>query len=374
MTSAHYGDNIVQNIMFLGRKDVSKVRQFDYTIVPDEIMNHEVMNLVSAIHEYKGKQELFIAAKADVLEAMLEIALIQSTGASNRIEGIFTSDERLDALVKLQAEPRNRSEREIAGYREVLRLIHENYDYMAPRTNVILQLHRDLYQFSPSSIGGKFKNSDNLITETDALGQRKIRFKPLTAFETPEAVDRLTNTFIEAINAEKYDPLLLIPMFVLDFLCIHPFNDGNGRMSRLLTLLLLYRSGYIVGKYISIETIIEKTKEIYYDVLQDSSEDWREGKNAYLPFVSYYLEVILSAYKEFSARVELMQNRSLSKPARIRQLFDNTLQKLSKRTILEKCPDISASTVEMTLATLLKEGYIIKTGAGKNTAYIRNSD
>jgi Fic family protein len=205
---------------------------------------------------------------------MLEIAIIQSTGASNRIEGIYTSDEHLDALVKLKAEPRNRSEREIAGYREVLRLIHESYDYIVPRTNVILRLHRDLYQFSPSSTGGKYKNSDNLITETDAFGQSKIRFKPLTDFEISEAVDCLTNTFIDAINADKYDPLLLIPMFVLDFLCIHPFNDGNGRMSRLLTLLLLYRSGYIVGKYISIEMIIEKTKETYYEVLQDSSAEW----------------------------------------------------------------------------------------------------
>lgn len=350
------------------------MREFNYTSIPNELMNYELMNLISAIHEYKGKQELFIEAKADVLEAMLEIAIIQSTGASNRIEGIYTSEERLDALVKLKAEPRNRSEREIAGYREVLRLIYESYDYMMPRTNVILQLHRDLYQFSPSSIGGKFKNSDNLITETDAFGQSKIRFKPLTAFETPEAVDRLSNTFIDAINAEKYDPLLLIPMFVLDFLCIHPFNDGNGRMSRLLTLLLLYRSGYVVGKYISIEMIIEKTKETYYEVLLDSSSEWHEGKNSYLPFVRYYLEVILNAYKEFSARVELMQNRSLSKPERIRKLFDSTLQKLSKRMILEKCPDISTSTVEITLAALLKEGYIIKTGAGKNTVYIRNTD
>ncbi|MFA5385656.1 MAG: Fic family protein [Eubacteriales bacterium] len=350
------------------------MRAFGYAIIPDELMNFEMMNLVSAIHEYKGKQDLFNEAKADVLEAMLEIAVIQSTGASNRIEGIYASDERLDALVKQKVEPRNRSEREIAGYREALRLIHESYDYMAPRTNVILQLHKDLYQFSPSSAGGKFKNSDNLITETDAFGQRKMRFRPLMAFETPEAVDRLTGAFIDAINAEKYDPLLLIPMFVLDFLCIHPFNDGNGRMSRLLTLLLLYRSGYIVGKYISIEMIIEKTKETYYEALQDISAEWHEGKNSYLPFVRYYLEIILSAYKEFSARVELMQNRSLSKPERIRKLFDSSLQKLSKRIILEKCPDISTSTIEITLASLLKEGYIIKTGAGKNTAYIRNMD
>lgn len=350
------------------------MRKFDYRVIPDELMNHEVMNLVSAIHEYKGKQDLFIETKPDVLEAMLEIAKIQSTGASNRIEGIYTSDERLDAIVKAKAEPRNRSEREIAGYREVLALIHENYDYMAPRTNVILQLHRDLYHFSPSSNGGKFKNADNVIAETDTSGESKIRFQPLSAFETPEAVDRLTEAFNGAINDEKYDPLLLVPMFILDFLCIHPFNNGNGRMSRLLTLLVLYRAGYIVGKYLSIEMIIEKTKETYYEVLYESSVDWHEEKNSYLSFVKYYLEVILSAYKEFSSRVELMQDRSLSKPERIRKLFDSTLQKLSKRMIIEKCPDISTSTVELTLAALLKEGYIIKTGAGKNTAYIRNTE
>jgi len=372
LTSAYFGDNIVQNNIFIGQNGGLAVREFDYTKVPNELMNHELINLVSAIHEYKGKQELFIEAKPDVLEAMLEIAIIQSTGASNRIEGIYTSDERLDALVKFKAEPRNCSEREIAGYREVLSIIHESYDYVAPRTNVILQLHRDLYQFSPVSSGGKLKNSDNIITETDSSGHSRVRFRPVSAFETPEAVDRLTSTFIEAIHTEKYDPLLLIPMFVLDFLCIHPFNDGNGRMSRLLTLLLLYRSGYIVGKYISIELIIEKTKETYYEVLLDSSSRWYEGKNDYFPFVKYYLEVILSAYKEFSSRVELMQNRNLSKPERIRVLFNNTLQKLSKRMILEKCPDISTSTVEITLASLLKKGYILKTGAGKNTAYIRN--
>ena len=350
------------------------MRIFDYTIIPAELMNHELMNLVSAIHEYRGKQELFIEAKPDVLQAMLEIAKIQSTGASNRIEGIYTSEERLAALVKSKAEPRNRSEQEIAGYREVLSLIHDSYDYMVPRTNVILQLHRDLYQFSPASYGGSFKNSDNVIAEIDSSGQSRVRFQPLSAFETPDAVERLTNTFVEAVRTEKYDPLLLVPLFILDFLCIHPFNDGNGRMSRLLTLLLLYRSGYIVGKYISVEMIIEKTKETYYEVLQESSAGWYEGKNAYLPFVKYYLEVILSAYKEFSARVQLMQDRSLSKPERIRRLFANTLQKLSKGMILEKCPDISASTVEATLAALVKEGYIIKIGAGKTTAYIRNTD
>jgi len=349
------------------------MRVFDYNEFPDELMNYELMNLVSAIHEYKGKQELYFEAKSDVLDAMLKIAKIQSTGASNRIEGIHTSNERLEALVTAKSEPRNRSEKEIAGYREALNLIHESYDHMTPRTNVILQLHRDLYSYSPASYGDKFKNSDNVITETDANVESRIRFKPLSAFETPEAVDNLTSTFICAIQAEKYDPLLLIPMFILDFLCIHPFNDGNGRMSRLLTLLLLYRSGYIAGKYVSIEMIIEKTKETYYEALHDSSANWCANQNSYLPFVKYYLEVILSAYKEFSLRIGLIQDRSLSKPERIRLLFDATLHKISKRMILEKYPDISASTAEATLSSLLKENYIIKVGSGKNTAYIRNT-
>ena len=348
------------------------MRRFDYSNIPEDLLSHEIMNLVSAIHEYKGKQDLFIEAKPDILQSMLEIAKIQSTGASNRIEGIYTSDERLNALVKSKSEPRNRSEQEIAGYREVLSLIHESYDFMVPRPNVILQLHRDLYHFNPSSIGGRFKNSDNVITEVDPEGRSTVRFQPLSAFETPEAVESLTRTFIEAFAAQKYDPLLLIPMFILDFLCIHPFHDGNGRMSRLLTLLLLQRSGYIAGKYISVEMIIEKSKETYYEALQHSSANWFEGKNTYCPFLKYCLGVVLYAYKEFAARVAFISDRSITKPARIRILFDNTLQKLSKRMILEKCPDISASTVEVTLAALLKEEYIIKTGAGKSTAYVRN--
>jgi Fic family protein len=349
------------------------MREFDYQKLPDELLHYELMNLVSAIHEHKGKQELYIEAKSDVLNAMVEIARIQSTGASNRIEGIYTSDERLQALISEKSEPLNRSEQEIAGYREVLALIHDSYDYIVPRTNTILQLHRDLYQYNTSSIGGRFKNADNYITETDAQGVSKIRFTPVSAFETPEAVDCLTTAFIDAIQAEKYDPLLLIPMFILDFLCIHPFNDGNGRMSRLLTLLLLYRSGYIVGKYISVEMMIEKTKETYYDVLQESSRDWHNARNTYFPFVKYYLEIILAAYRDFSTRVELMLNRTLSKPERIRALFDTTLHKLSKKMISEKFPDISISTIEVALASLLKEGYIVKVGAGKNTSYMRNT-
>lgn len=348
------------------------MRIFDYKNLQENLMNHEIMNLVAGIREYKGKQDLFIESKADVLESMLEVAKIQSTGASNRIEGIYTSDERLDALMKERSEPRNRYEYEIAGYREVLSLIHENYDYMVPTSNLILQLHKELYQYNSSPIGGNFKNSDNIIAEIDLAGNKRIRFQPLSSFETPDAIKRLTEAYNEAILEGKYDPLILIGVFILDFLCIHPFNDGNGRISRLLTLLTLYRSGYIAGKYVSMEMVIEKSKESYYEALYDSSQGWHDMNNNYFPFVKYYLEIILNVYEEFSNRLELMQDKSLSKPERIKRLFDTNLGRLAKRDIMNKCPDISQSTVEQTLSKLLKENYIIKLGAGKNTSYIKN--
>ncbi len=268
-----------------------------------------------------------------------------------------------------KAQPKNRSEEEITGYREVLSLIHESHEHIIPKSGVILQLHRDLYQFSPASNAGKYKNSDNIITEVDAQDNTYIRLQPLPAYETPGAMESLTGTFNEAVKIERYDPLLLIPMFILDFLCIHPFNDGNGRMSRLLTLLILYRSGYIVGKYISIEMIIEKTKETYYEVLKESSQNWIDGHNKYKPFVKYYLEVILIAYKDFSERVELVQEQGTNKQMRIKQLFDQNLGTLTKKMISEKYPDISIPTIELTLANLLKEGYVEKTGAGRSSAY-----
>ncbi|GHU70504.1 cell division protein Fic [Spirochaetia bacterium] len=350
------------------------MRNFDYLDLPSSLACNEIMNLLAAVHEYKGKQELFVEARADVLVTLLEIARIQSTGASNRIEGINTSDERLAALVAMKTEPRNRSEEEIAGYREVLTLIHESYDHIPLRPNIILQLHRDLYQFNPSMLGGKYKAADNVIAEVSADGRERVRFKPLPALETPIAVEELCAAFNGALDAGKIDPLLLIPRFILDFLCIHPFADGNGRMSRLLCLLLLYRSGYLVGKYISLETIIEQTKETYYEALEIGSTGWHEGENDCLPFVRHFLEVLLKAYREFSFRVGLTFNRSLSKPDRVRVLFESTLGQLSKKDILDRFPDISTSTVEASLSSLLKEGFIAKIGAGKKTKYIKVSN
>ena len=260
---------------------------------------------------------------------------------------------------------------ESAGYREVLSTIHEGYEYINPRPNIILQLHRDLYSYSQGAAGGSYKNSDNVIAETDAEGHQKARFIPVPAFQTAEAMEELCARFLEAWEADRIDKLVLIPMFILDFLCIHPFNDGNGRMSRLLTLLLFYKAGYIVGKYISMEMLIEKTKETYYEALQASSTGWHEGENSYEPFVKYYLGIMLKAYNEFESRVEHLKHRSLSKPDRIKAVIDNKVGKITKKEIMELCPDISKITVERTLTNLVKSGYIAKVGAGPSTGYVR---
>lgn len=347
------------------------MKNFDYITNPAKLLTPEIVQMVGSIHEHKGKQELFLEANIDELKTLLEVTLIQSTGASNRIEGIFTSDKRLEELVSQKAEPRNRSEQEIAGYREVLATIHESYEYITPKPNIILQLHRDLYSYCQGNIGGTYKNSDNVIAETDAGGHQKARFIPVPAFQTAEAIDELCAHFLEAWEANLIDKLILIPMFILDFLCIHPFNDGNGRMSRLLTLLLFYKAGYIVGKYVSMEMLIEKTKETYYEALQASSVGWHEGENSYEPFVKYYLGIMLKAYNEFENRVEHLKYHNLSKPDRIKAVIDNKVGKITKKEIMELCPDISKVTVERTLTDLVKSGYIAKVGAGPSTGYVR---
>ena len=347
------------------------MHEFDFVNRPKDFLTPEVVSILTRLHECRGRQELFIEAEADILTALLEVAKIQSTGASNRIEGIYTTDERLNALVQEKVKPRNRNEEEISGYRDVLAIIHESYEYIAPRPNNILQLHRDLYSFSSSTVGGVYKNSDNIIAEKHADGTETVRFRPVPAFQTADAMLNLCTRFNEAIEAGTYDPLLLMPVFVLDFLCIHPFNDGNGRMSRLLTLLLLYRAGFIVGKYISIETLIEKSKDSYYEALQSSSQNWHENGNDYLPFLKYMLGVVVKACNEFEDRVEHLRHRKMSKADRIKDLIEKTPGKISKKDIAQACPDISITTIERTLAELIAIGFIEKVGTGRATAYVK---
>lgn len=350
------------------------MRTYDYNKKWQQLLTPEIVTMLSQIHEFKGEQNLFIEAQSDTLTQLVEIAKIQSTEASNKIEGIFTSDERLKKLVTNKTTPRSRNEQEIAGYRDVLSTIHDSYEFIPVRPSIILQLHRDLYKFSGKSIGGAYKNADNVIAEEDNEGNSFVRFQPIPAWETPDSIEALCDAFDDAIARNEADPLLIIPMFILDFLCIHPFNDGNGRMSRLLTLLLLYRAGYIVGKYISIEKVIETTKDTYYEALQSSSQGWHEEENDYAHFIRYMLGVILSAYRDFSSRVRVLTTSGMSKPDRIREIIKDTLGKITKTEIMQKCPDISQVTVQRTLNDLIKNGDIIKIGGGRYTSYIWNRE
>ena len=347
-----------------------RLRTFDCARATEKLLTPEIVGLVGQLHEHKGKQDLFLEANADKLETLLNVALVQSVDSSNRIEGICTSDARLKSLVLQKTTPRNRSEQEIAGYREVLATVHENHDYMQLTPGVILQMHRDMLSFADTSSGGRFKDSDNIIAEIDAQGKPRARFTPVAAHLTPQAVDDLCADVAKCWNGGATEKLLLTPVFILDFLCIHPFNDGNGRMSRLLTLLLLYKAGYIVGKYVSIERLIENSKETYYEALEASSAGWHENENDYAPFVRYCLGILLKAYGEFEERVEHLKRGKLSKPERVARAIENHMGTITKRELLELCPDISKVTVERTLAELVKSGKIEKVGAGPATAYV----
>lgn len=367
--SASFHAKMVQIIIYEAER--IPVREFNYEILPDGLLSPEIVKALTSLHEYKGKQELYLEANADVLSTLSNVAKVQSIDASNRIEGIYTADKRLIELVEKKTTPKNRNEEEIAGYRDVLAMIHENYDYIDSTPSVILQLHRDLYKYTKSAFAGSWKSTENVIAEIREDGQRVVRFKPVPAVAVPHAMEELYKTYQESLSRDLYDPLLLTCMFVLDFTCIHPFNDGNGRMSRLLSLLLLYRSGYQVGKYISIEKLIEQSKEIYYESLQSSSLRWHEGKNDYTPFVRYMLGVMTAAYKDFSSRVELVIG-NMTKAERIEDIFNHKIGKITKRDILSRYPDVSETTVERTLSTLLKQGKIRKVDAGRAAGYVRN--
>ena len=346
------------------------MRDYSFSDASRVLESPEIVKSLTALYEHKGKQALYLEARPDVLDALCEFAKIQSTDASNRIEGISTSEKRLSEIVKNHVQPRNRNEQEIAGYRDVLALIHESYDYIDVTPNVILQLHSMLHRHSGHSFAGRWKDSDNAIVERAADGNEFVRFRPVPAVATPYAMEQLCSEYNRAISESVLDPLVLIPRFILDFTCIHPFTDGNGRMSRLLTLLLLYRSGFIVGKYISVEGEINRTKGSYYDALQQSSLGWSEGYNDYTPFVGYTLGVVLAAYRDFESRVEGVLGGGMSKPERIERVLANKLGKVTKADIVRECPDISLTTIERALHDLLRQGTIEKVGAGRSTGYV----
>ena len=350
------------------------MRSFDYSRLYDKAWDTDILNLVAKIHEYKGRQELFIRQKPVELDRLVEIAKIQSTEASNKIEGIVTTSTRMKQLFEKKTTPRNCDEDEIMGYRDVLNTIHESNEYIPIRPSYILQLHRDLLKRAGFSYGGHFKNVQNYINETKPDGTVATRFTPITPYDTPEAVENLCNAYEQAIANEKINSLILIPTFICDFLCIHPFSDGNGRMSRLLTLLLLYKNGYSVGKYISIEKQIEKTKDRYYDTLEESDVGWHEEENDPTPFIRYMLQVILACYTEFEERVGLMAENGNGSTAYdiVKKYTEEKIGKFTGADVVAHCPSIGRSSALAALKKLTAAGLIIRKGSGRSTFYVRS--
>lgn len=346
------------------------MRTFNYSEIKNKMWDSDLLGLVAAIYKEAGKQEMYLKQRPEELAKLVEIAKVQSTEASNAIEGIVTTSTRIKQLVEEKTAPRNRDEQEIAGYRDVLSIIHKSFDAIPLTSNYILQLHKILYSYMNNPMAGRTKNVQNYISITYSDGHTEILFTPLAPYETLAALDKICEEYNRVIGNMEIEPLIAIPLFIHDFLCIHPFNDGNGRMSRLLTTLLLYRCGFYVGKYISLEAKIAQNKDLYYDALRQSQTGWHEGNEDTVPFIKYLLGTILSAYKDFEERFALVENK-LSAFETVRRASMNKLGRFTKQEIRELCPSLSVSSVEGALRKLVLSGELKKEGSGKNIRYYR---
>ena len=346
------------------------MRAFNYSAIKDQKWDSDILRLIAAIYKEAGKQELYLKQRPQDLEKLEEIARIHSTEASNAIEGIVTTNTRIRQLVQEKTTPKNRNEQEIAGYRDVLSIIHENFDAIPITQNHILQLHKILYSHMSNPMAGRTKTVQNYISATHSDGRVETLFTPLAPYETPEALDRICEEYNRVIGNMELEPLIAIPVFIHDFLCIHPFNDGNGRMSRLLTTLLLYRNGFYVGKYISLEAKIAKNKELYYDALAESKTRWHEATENKVPFIKYLLGTILAAYNDFEDRIALVETK-LPALEMVRRASKNKIGRFNKQDIRELCPTISDSSIEGALRELVASGELKREGSGKSTYYFR---
>ncbi|MBQ9273624.1 MAG: Fic family protein [Succinivibrio sp.] len=346
------------------------MREFNYSLIKNKKWDSELLGLVAAIYKEAGRQEMYLKQRPKELEMLVEIAKIQSTESSNAIEGVVTTNTRLRQLVAEKTTPRNRAEQEIAGYRDVLGIIHESFDTIAITQNYILQLHKILFSHMNNPVAGRTKTVQNYISATYPDGHTETLFTPLAPYETPEALDRLCEEYNRVIGNLELEPLIAIAVFIHDFLCIHPFNDGNGRMSRLLTTLLLYRSGFYVGKYISLEAKIAKNKELYYDALSASQDGWHQGEDDPVPFIKYLLGTILAAYKDFADRFALVETKK-SALETVRLASQHKIGRFTKQDLRELCPSLSLSSVEGALRKMVASGELKREGRGKNTCYCR---
>ena len=346
------------------------MRTFNYSKIKEEKWDSEILSLIAAIYKEAGKQEIYLKQRPQELDKLVEIAKIQSTEASNAIEGIVTTNTRIKQLVTEKTTPKNRNEKEIAGYRDVLNIIHDSFDEIPITKNYILQLHKILYSHMNNPIAGKTKTVQNYISVTYPDGHVETLFTPLNPTDTPIALENICNEYNRIIGNMEVEPLIAIPTFIHDFLCIHPFNDGNGRMSRLLTTLLLYRCGFYVGKYISLEAKIAKNKDLYYASLNDSQYNWHDGDDNKIPFIKYILGTILAAYKDFEERFNLIETKKSALEI-VREATYIKIGKFTKQDIKELCPSLSISSIEGALRKLIALGEINRVGNGKNICYYR---
>ena len=346
------------------------MRRFEYGRIRSLSWDMDILSLIAGIYRANGKEEVLLSQSPAVLESLVELAKVQSTEASNAIEGIVTTSTRLRQLVADKTTPRNRDEQEIMGYRDALNIIHDSYDSIAVSRNHILQLHKVLYQYQFNARGGQLKSVQNYISVTYPDGHTEVLFTPLSPYETAEALDQICAEYNRVVGNGEVEPLLAIPIFIHDFLCIHPFNDGNGRMSRLLTTLLLYRSGFMVGKYVSLEAKIAANKDMYYAPLRESSDAWYSESSCPTAFIRYWLQMVLAAYHDFEDRSSLLVN-SGSAIHQVKTAIDNHLGAFTKQHIREWCPNLSDSAIEGAMRTLVKNGSIYRKGGGRSTYYVK---
>lgn len=348
------------------------MRRFDYSFLDNGLVPANLLSIVGNIYSMRTAADIRRDEYIKVFTELEAVAKIQSVKSSNAIEGIVTSDDRIIEIINQNSAPLNHNEAEIAGYRDALNAVYTGYNHLSFCERDILGLHEMMMAVAGDESAGKYKNTDNVIIEVDSDGKRRVRFRPISAGETKEAMEQLELAYSDAASDSNINQLLLIPCVILDFLCIHPFRGGNGRISRLLSLLLLYKNGFDAGKYISFEEQINNYKAYYYDALHRSSIGWSENQNDYFPFIQNFLSTLYMCYKELDKRFSVVHGKKITKSARVEATVLGSLTPISKAEICAIHPDISPTTVEAVLVAMVKSGSIKRIGASRGSRYIRN--
>jgi Fic family protein len=346
------------------------MRSFEHGYLLEQLISQEMLMMVRTIGEYRGRQSLYQEQSPEVLETLRRVAMVQSVESSNRIEGVTVAADRLEAIVARKTTPKGRSELEVAGYRDVLADIHANANRMVTGPDLLLSFHGQMYARTPDK-GGRWKEKDNAILEVEPNGQQFIRFRPVSALATPEFIKRLCTLYHQATDRREAEPLLLIASFIFDFECIHPFWDGNGRIGRLLTLMLLYQAGYEVGRYISLERIVEESKETYYEVLLKSSHGWHEAKHDLRPWWNYFLGTLIAAYREFEERVGTITTAKGAKREMVRQAVKRLPDRFRIAELQRVCPGVSYPTLKRALEDLKRQKKVRCLGKGRDAQWER---